>query len=840
MELPQNRFDRVVLEVSLKPWKQLQPEFVRATCTHLFENWRNLIERSDEVCILMWTNDGSDIYEWTGNLSDKVSPPYYVGFCNYEMEHAFDPDNRHYRINRAKPYMDAPPVITYRDLRSIIRELRNTAMRMFGRKILIGSTIDPGPEFAFSKFKYERHPEVLTPNGWKNMPMHFITHTAVLKADALPYGGFPEGIPEGTSFGTFVGKQMTSARNELGFDYIWFSNGFAYSHYPWGYRGELFMGEEWAPEKADSERKKTNKFWTDFRAECDCPIEVRGTNFPMGSDISTDGCSHKDIMEIGKLDRPPCNPPWGSRALGLEMVAYMSRIAKTRTRRIPFRFYLNDPWFNSNAWYDYYNRETFDIYTPMSVSRMNAQGGVDTPTDLSLLTIDTELGELIREEANEATPHFLRALEMRADAAGPLVWVYPFDEYDEVLKTEPANLRYVFAHDWFMRGVVNHGLPLNTVASSDVCARVAAEDNLPDAVFVAPAALGDWAYQRVLLELVKKGGHVMLYGSLDHVSTEVLEMLGLSLTTPLEGEFQVACTLTEDRFEHDVKPPRYANPYDEAVGRAFVKDENEIESSRRPLKHRALSDGNGLRSVAVDNTAVRVAVEQDGVTRAYAVVRKDPAWEGGSLSWLHGSCGFKTGMKSRDGEPSEDKPWNTRLPFEWPRSMLAEQGGLDILQDRIDESVNPAYLFVKRRKGAFIFTGNKPNTTVVVRVKTADGAPVYAESETRIKDGYALDSFGKTFHSEVRVFVKQDDGVIYVKELAPRRIEGFSRHFSVANLMEADVTVYPDPMSLRNGRLRINSLIAGFVDGEKVDYETDTARSCILVRNYTGALYVTW
>ncbi len=60
-------------------------------------------------------------------------------------------------------------------------------------------------------------------------------------------------------------------------------------------------------------------------------------------DISSDGCSHADIFEIGRLQRPPCNPPWGSRALGLEMTSWLSRIAKTPTDRLTFRFYLNDP-----------------------------------------------------------------------------------------------------------------------------------------------------------------------------------------------------------------------------------------------------------------------------------------------------------------------------------------------------------------------------------------------------------------------------------------------------------------------------------------------------------------
>ena len=84
------------------------------------------------------------------------------------------------------------------------------------------------------------------------------------------------------------------------------------------------------------------------------------------------------------------------------------------------------------------------------------------------------------------------------------------------------------------------------------------------------------------------------------------------------------------------------------------------------------------------------------------------------------------------------------------------------------------------------------------------------------------------------------DGVVYVKELAARRVEGFTRHFSVANLEAADVTIYPDPVALANGKLRLNSRICGFKDGDKVEFQTDPRRGCVTVRGYTGALYVTW
>ena len=63
-------------------------------------------------------------------------------------------------------------------------------------------------------------------------------------------------------------------------------------------------------------------------------------------------------------------------------MAGLTRMAKTPGRRIIYRTYLNDPWFEINPWMDIYNRETLELYTAMSAARLNESGGVDAPTDL--------------------------------------------------------------------------------------------------------------------------------------------------------------------------------------------------------------------------------------------------------------------------------------------------------------------------------------------------------------------------------------------------------------------------------------------------------------------------
>jgi len=829
------RFNKVTLETSLKPFIELDDASITATCARLWTNWEKLIERADTVAVLLWTGDGSEIFQWRGYMDDEVPCAHSIGFCNYKTPGAFPPDNRHYRVNAATPYIDHPPKVTFAHLKKIIAELRAVARAMYDIDILIGATIDPGPEFVENDWKFVHHPEILTPDGPKRFPnmMHFLTHQSSFHADDLVYAAFPEGLPEGLPLGTFLGRQFAAAAKDFGYDYIWLSNGFGYTHLPWGFRGELFEGERFCHERAADQRRKANKFWRDFRTECDAPVEVRGTNFSVGMDIASDGCSHVDITEIGKLEVMPTNPPWGSRALGMEMVSYLTRVAKTPTDRIPFRFYLNDPWFNCTPWYDYYARETFDLYVPMSVARLNADGAVATPTDLALLTIDTERGELLTDQANESIPHMIRALDERADAAGPVVWVYPFDEYDDVLKSDPRKLDQVFFGDWFMVQVANAGMPVSTVCSSDVFVALADAGKLPDATFLAPVPAGDWAYQQRLLDHVRAGGRVMLYGALQFASPALIEALGVTLADPLEGDFEVDCRLTGDRFARPVSPPKGMDAFGASMGHAEAIRTETPDPADRPLRHRPLNSGGGLRAVADwDDDDLQVVVTQGDKKRAYALTRAKAEWAGGRLAWIRGTVSFHPFRDMLEGTP--DQPWNVRRPDDWPRRMLAAFG-IDILHDRLDEGVRPANLFIKRWKGAWMFVGHKPNTSAKFWVRTADGAPIFPESETPIVDGYAGECFAKSINAEVRCFVKMGDGVVQAKEM-PHLVHG-RRQLSLAGLDNATVTIYPDPIALADGSLKVTRVITS---EDYVDYDTDEARGCITVRDYTGVLYIAW
>jgi len=73
-----------------------------------------------------------------------------------------------------------------------------------------------------------------------------------MKGDGVKYATYPAGLPDGVPFGTFLGRQFESLAQAVGFDFVWFSNGFGLTHYAWNYLGEVYNGLERRPEKAPS------------------------------------------------------------------------------------------------------------------------------------------------------------------------------------------------------------------------------------------------------------------------------------------------------------------------------------------------------------------------------------------------------------------------------------------------------------------------------------------------------------------------------------------------------------------------------------------------------------
>ena len=509
-------FKAITLEVSLKPFKRTDEESIRSVCKQIFDQWTPLIKNRSVISILLWTADGSEILDYTGDLSASFEWCYWQGTANHKDLPEGVPTETSLHVYRHR-YLADPPVMTYAILRTIVSCLREEGKRRFpSATIRIGETFDIGPEFSVSDFKYRRHPEVCHEINHFD-PLLFVDATSLLHADTYPYAAYPDGVPEGTPFGTLLGKQAQIFLPAMGFDYLWLSNGLGFSADPWSKTGKIFDGERYYPERLKAQKEKVFLFWKLFRAECDLPLEVRGTNNSVGIDYASDGVPLHDIYSANLDITAPPNSPWAAinENYGLELMGHMSRICELPGKEFPFRFYLHDPWWINSPWYDRYNGVPCDIYLPMAISRLTADGRVECANTLNLLTVDNSFGDMPDSCVYEPLPHLLRAEKDCADAPAPLVWIYPLREYTTA---EGADLlREMNLGDHFICDAINDGLPLCCVSSTD--AFLQQDSSLyRHSTLISPIPTRKEVLNR-LLALAKTGIGVILYGTKEALAT---------------------------------------------------------------------------------------------------------------------------------------------------------------------------------------------------------------------------------------------------------------------------------------------------------------------------------
>ena len=620
----------VTLEMSLKPFKVISEEAIRETCRELFRQWDALTRHAEMISVMLWVADGSEILDYRGRLEDEIEWGRYAGMSNpYRPRlHTHDPDNIALHSGIVL-YMDNPPTITYDWLKRIVAALKEVGREMSGKPIRVGATFDPGDEFALSSFKYLRHSEICL--GDTRGQATFVTCYATLNEDHEPYAGFPNGIPQGTPLGTFFGRQCQHFLSDLSMDYIWFSNGFGFGLETWATTGALFDGKAFDPRRAAELRQAILGFWKAFRAECPhYRIETRGTNLSTGIDLASDATPLRDIYRGRFNMMPPPNSPWAAidGDFGLELVGYLSRIAELPGDKLyPFRFYLHDPWWQNSPWTDRYESQPHDIYLPLSLSRVDSWGQVETPSYIEFLTVDNTWGEMPVKYPNEVIPHILKARADAPDQPGPFVWVYPFDEYHELTFGDQPRLDEVFFGDWFMRGAVNAGFPLSTVVSSRnlLCAFSSGQpDMFNGSVLLAPVPDANPQLEQTLLQYVRRGGQVLLYGPISHAGAALREALNLKIAAPLSGELELTANIPGDTL---------------AAGQFQTR-----------LSHREVMCCGGIDAVALneqDAAAQITATVTDGSQiRVAGVIARRPEWRGGALAWVRGT-------NSNDYRPGE-------------------------------------------------------------------------------------------------------------------------------------------------------------------------------------------
>lgn len=816
---------RVTLEMSLKPFKSLEPAAVEQVCAEAIRQWLPMLGISRSAAVLLWVADGSEILVWDGDLDKEMEWAKYIGFANeWCFSHITQgKDDQKTAID----YTEQPVRMTYRDLQTIISTLKRVGSEQYGLELEVGATFDAGPEFAYSDFKYKDHPEINRAELGGEYVALKADYTVVctwskLKADKARYAAYPDGIPGQTPFGEFFGRQCASFLPTLGFDYIWFSNGFALSYFPWTYLGANYNGSELGLADYEELSSKVLSFWDLFKQECPgYRIEIRGTNFGTGMDLAKDYIPLRELYRKKYLEFPPPNSPWGALNydFGLEMAGYMSRIAVLPGSVYPFRYYPNDPWFWQNPWTDLYDREPHDIYCPLSAARVNEEGELEPPRLVEFLTIDTEKGDLPEDTALEVSAHIRRALKEFPNEPGLLTWVYPFDELHDTAAGDASRISSVFFNDWFIRNAINEGLPLNTVVGSEQYRQLTDSGSkaLDDTILITSTFWLQGGSAERIADRVRAGGQVLLYGPM--LDERLQELLNLTTVDGVEGE----CELTI-----------------ELVGDA-VKGER-IQTMK--LNHRGeISDG-ALTEVCANptdpHTQIRASVTQGNEKRMFALSRSLPEWNGGQIAWVRGSLPYQaagiTHLPVRQDRAYGDSTVLARL--------LLQDFGYTLLQSKQSAESPPALMFISRRNNGFTFTGCKQDTSVQLQLRFPDGVPLLIGQTTEVggdaAGNYALN---RTFRDECRIFVDQaDPSLVMCREMSaiPTPKKRFlhnltARKFVVTNLQQAKVTLYPPLEAIKRGQVEVMA-----PGGMYLDLTDDVHGQKVVLENMSGSIEVTW
>lgn len=765
-------FRDVQLEMSLKPFWDNTPQTREAVCRELFLQWMPLCRFAESISILLWIGDGSEILEYAGDLDHEFEWGRYHGSANAlhadplpesgDAGHTAinghvmgrDPDQRGVHV-RSYLYRPEPARFSFRWLKELVETLKRVGGEVTGKRILVGETFDIGPEFAVSRFKYEWHREIC--GGGALFGGKFIRCDMALNPDDRKYAGFPTGIPEGTTVGRFLGRQARHFFRDHGFDFLWLSNGFGFALEPWALTGAIFDGAEFRQESAEETARQILLFWRDLRQELpDAAIRTRGTNLATGIDLASDASPIREIFRDIPGVEAPVNSPWAALDgdIGLELAGWMSHIARLPTPGFRYRYYIHDPWWLNSPWLDRYQRQPFDIYLPLSVSRVLPDGKVETPSDLAFLSIDDSHGSLPPVVPVEVTAHILHAREFQPDAPAPLVWVYPFDAYHELVTGPEKNPGLPFFGDWFVRGLISHTVPLNCVADwADVSGLwKAGSGALDGSILFAPVLPEGFGLNREMLAFAESGGRVVLYGPLAQ-SASLREALGIICEEPLEGDFA-------------------------------------LEDGRRIRHLSPLSAGGWTESGECLRSATK-----DGRSRAACAIREFSS--GGKLGWIRGS------LATAEFDPARGNkilgPRLTELsseafcPTEKLAHILLARMGLAIGVKKSVVTTADPMMCLHRHRNAFVFSGYQPEATDGLTLRMELGAPVFIGGQNSVVDDTTTYSGPPSWHQVCRVFVRQSGATQITCQIIPAIQHGYTSRLLVRGLKNATVHFLPEP-----------------------------------------------
>lgn len=819
----------VQLELSLKSLRSSREEDIVFWAKEVTRMWQSLIRHADQLSILLWTGDGTEMLEYDRDLNRCFPWAMWIGRGSNPHIVPEEKDPRHESLDGyPKTFTARPNRYSYGDLQRIVRLLKTTAEKATGLTVRLGTILEPGGEFLKSAWKSEHHPEALF-CGEAIMGSN-IDCTAILHKDEIAYAGFPAGIPEGTAWGTFFGRQAKLFMQDMGFDFLWMSNGhgMARSPYAYGWCGQFFDGEKFNPRGNDGVRAEILDFWNKFRTECpDTPVRLRGTDFPIGMDLVNHAVPYRELLDGSLGTIQPPNTPWPALTsnFGIALAGSMGRMSVARGS-LPFRHYTSDPWWANSAWINAFNRSPHDIYLNLSLAALQPDGSVKTADCVDFLTLDTSWGELPEWIPDEVIPHIKLGFSQAPDQAGPLVWIYPFDEYEAMTYAGEWQMAQVFSGDLFFQEALNNFLPVNTVVSSKtfVDHHEAGAKAYRDRVLIAPVPPAGSPFEKALIGVVRGGGTLMLYGSLARAGSELLELLALKNEAPLEGEFEI----------HGLRP----------------LDRQPVGADADKICHQPAICGGGLTEVQDTETAHEtlhtVLAQGQSATRVLAKVRRLGAGSPGVLAWVRGTSSVDLGMEV-DGGTLNLRAMKTFDSARYFRSekllrYLLPYFGYEVALERERPREFARHLAISRHRNAFHFRFFSEERGMKARLRLPIGAPILNGETLSLEDGAACYHFHRFLSAECRVFVRSNVGDYLECNITQSLNQRFKYRINLTGLNHATVCFFPPDGDCSKASVLLNPDLRLLTIGEPFASRMvqDGYGTYMVMDNITGILSFAW
>ena len=153
------KLKNVTLELSGKAFTDDTQFTMYSVCRKMFTQWKDFIDDADMVSVLLFIADGSEIFEYSGNLSQNFEWSYWFGCANHcplDKDAYTERVRRNTHLFPVKYLEDAGPR-PYSWLKRLIEVIRETGSDITGKPVRVGAMYDNGPEFAISDFKFNRH-----------------------------------------------------------------------------------------------------------------------------------------------------------------------------------------------------------------------------------------------------------------------------------------------------------------------------------------------------------------------------------------------------------------------------------------------------------------------------------------------------------------------------------------------------------------------------------------------------------------------------------------------------------------------------------------------------------